>query len=85
VISPYEVMTMYQEIVDPAHTFRRLAEEDLGEVARAGRSNCALDTTRLESKGIYFPPVRNALADALRSLAQNLPQAETPKQQRQCV
>jgi dTDP-4-dehydrorhamnose reductase len=71
-ISPFEVMMMYKELVDPSHNFERLAAENLGEVTVAARSNCALNTTRLENHGIRLPHVRDALADSLRSLAQNL-------------
>src|SRR5262249_47414033 len=39
-ISPYEVMRLYRQVVDPAHAFERLTAQQLAEVARAGRSNC---------------------------------------------
>jgi 3,5-epimerase/4-reductase len=71
-ISPYEVMELYQGIVDPSHAFEPLEAEKMGEVARAGRSNCALDTTRLENEGIFLPLVRDAVEEALRSLARKL-------------
>ena len=72
VIAPFEVMMMYKEIVDPEHEFAPLPAEDLGEVARAPRSNCILDTTRLEDHGIFLSPVRDAIDEALRSLAKRL-------------
>ena len=69
-ISPFEIMEMYREIVDPAHTFEPLAATQLGEVARSGRSNCLLDTTRLEKEGIWLPPVRDVVEEALRKLVE---------------
>jgi 3,5-epimerase/4-reductase len=71
-ISPFELMTMYREIVDPAHAFEPLAEEQLGEVTKAGRSNCLLSVDRLAREGIELPPVRQAAESALRSLAKAL-------------
>jgi dTDP-4-dehydrorhamnose reductase len=71
-ISPFEVMTMYRELVDPAHEFEPLQEDRLGEVVKAGRSNCLLSIDRLEERGIEMPPVRRAVEAALRSLGKAL-------------
>jgi dTDP-4-dehydrorhamnose reductase len=71
-ISPCELMQMYREIVDPAHAFEPLATDRLGEVVRAGRSSCLLNTARLEAEGIRLPPVRQAAESALRTLAREL-------------
>jgi dTDP-4-dehydrorhamnose reductase len=71
-ISPYEVMQLYREIVDPTHTFARLTLEDLPKVARAGRSNCLLNTEKLEQTGIRMPPVRQAIENSLRQLRSSL-------------
>ena len=71
-ISPFELMTMYRELVDPAHTFEPLAEKQLGAVTKAGRSTCLLSTNRLRREGIELPPVRRAAEAALRSLAKVL-------------
>jgi 3,5-epimerase/4-reductase len=71
-LSPFEVMQMYRELVDPTHAFEPLPLERLGEVARTGRSSCVLSTARLEREGIRLPPVRRPLETALRSLADKL-------------
>jgi 3,5-epimerase/4-reductase len=68
-MSPFEMMTMYRELVDPDHGFEPLPEESLGEVVKAGRSNCLLSTDRLSGEGVELPPVRQAAESALRSLA----------------
>jgi dTDP-4-dehydrorhamnose reductase len=77
-ISPYEVMEMYRDIVDPAHTFEPLPTERLGDVARAGRSNCILATRKLEQLGIVLPTAHRAIEHALRDLAVALRQPDAP-------
>ncbi len=62
-------MQMYREIVDPQHAFEPLDVGQMGEVTRAARSNCILDTTRLAREGIDLQPVRAAVTSALRELA----------------
>ncbi|MFO0879871.1 MAG: sugar nucleotide-binding protein [Gemmataceae bacterium] len=69
VISPYEIMTLYRDIVDPTHTFTALEPAQLGEVATAGRSNCRLSTAKLRAKGLAMQPVRAAVLEALRGMA----------------
>ena len=69
VISPYEIMSLYKEIVDPSHAFERLTLEHLGEVVKAGRSNCVLSTKKLEREGIVLKPIRQAVEEALRTIA----------------
>jgi 3,5-epimerase/4-reductase len=72
VISPFDVMMMYKDIVDPEHDFEPLPAARLGEVAQAPRSNCKLNTSRLENHGLFLPPVREAVEEALRALAGKL-------------
>lgn len=67
-ISPYRIMELYREIVNPKHTFERLNLEDLGDVVRAGRSNCILTTKKLEEEGIALPPVEQRVREALEAL-----------------
>ncbi len=65
VMSPYDVMVLYREIVDPSHTFERLTLEDLPEVAKAARSNCRLSTEKLEGEGIILRPVEEVMREAI--------------------
>jgi hypothetical protein len=76
VVSPFEIMTRYRELVDPAHTFSPLPVRQLGEVARAGRSNCLLGTAKLRNEGLQLPPVREAVDRALRILAGRLRESQ---------
>jgi 3,5-epimerase/4-reductase len=68
-MSPYEVMEMYKQIVDPAHSFEKLTLENLVEVVKAGRSNCLLSCTKLAGEGLGMPPVRESMEKSLRELA----------------
>ena len=66
-MTPYRIMELYKEIVDPSHTFELLKEEDLPEVAFAGRSSCVLSGKKLESEGIVMKPVEEAVREALET------------------
>lgn len=68
-MSPFDVMTRYKSIVDPNHAFEPLAENRLGEVTTAGRSNCLLNTDKLRLAGLRMPPVQEAIDTALHQLA----------------
>lgn len=67
-ISPYQIMEMYRNIVDPKHTFERLTLEDLPGVVKAGRSNCVLSTAKIEALGLRMMPVAEAVGVALKQL-----------------
>ena len=67
-ISPYRIMELYRDIVDPSHTFSRLPKEDIGTVVKAPRSNCVLSTAKLQQEGIAMEPVENAVRIALESM-----------------
>jgi 3,5-epimerase/4-reductase len=68
-LSPFEVMSRYRDLVDPEHDFEPLHQEELSQVAQAGRSNCLLDTSKLRREGLGLPPLRQAVESALRRLA----------------
>ena len=68
-ISPFEIMTRYRELVSPNHVFEPLPVGQLGQVAKAGRSNCKLSVAKLQSQGLQLPPVRDAITHALGALA----------------
>ncbi|MFH1444345.1 MAG: sugar nucleotide-binding protein [Candidatus Peregrinibacteria bacterium] len=64
-ISPYHIMELYREIVDPTHWFERLLLDSLSQVVRAGRSNCVLSTEKLKGEGIAMRPIEEAARAAL--------------------
>jgi hypothetical protein len=61
-------MELYKEVVDPGHSFEKLTLEELGDVVKAGRSNCLLSTKKLESEGIRLQGVEEALREALEGI-----------------
>ncbi len=69
VISPYRVMELYREIVDPSHSFERLTIDHLSDVVKADRSNCFLSTAKLKNEGLLMPPVEEAVRRALGQIA----------------
>ncbi len=69
VISPYRIMELYKEIVDPKHVFEKLTVEKLDTVVKAGRSNCILSTDKLKGEGITLRSVEEAVRQALEQLA----------------
>lgn len=68
-MSPHEVMQRYRRLVDLGHRFEPLSADQLPEVARAGRSNCLLNTAKLREAGLSLPPVEEAVEAALRQIA----------------
>jgi dTDP-4-dehydrorhamnose reductase len=67
-ISPYEMMVRYKNIVDPSHVFTRISQDDLLTVTKTGRSNCVLSTATIETEGIGFRPLDEAVEEAMQSL-----------------
>jgi dTDP-4-dehydrorhamnose reductase len=68
-ISPFDIVELYKEIVDPSHRFERLTLSELPQVVRAGRSNCVLSIHKLATEGIIMRPVEDAVIDSLREMA----------------
>lgn len=71
-ISPYGIMQLYKEIVDPSADFALLTLENMGSVVKAGRSNCLLGTEKLEKEGIHLLPVEEAVRKALKEIKESL-------------
>ncbi|PIR49201.1 hypothetical protein COU80_00430 [Candidatus Peregrinibacteria bacterium CG10_big_fil_rev_8_21_14_0_10_55_24] len=68
-ISPYAIMERYREIVDPSHQFERLTLGDLPQVARAVRSNCVLNSSKIQREtGNVFRTGEEAVEEALEML-----------------
>ncbi len=67
-ISPYRIMEMYVQMLDPEHVFSRLPLNDIASVAKTGRSNCCLKTTKLHKEGIFMRPVEDAIEESLQCL-----------------
>jgi 3,5-epimerase/4-reductase len=63
-ISHNEVLTLFRDIVRPAFAWKNFSLEEQSKVIKAGRSNCKLDTAKLEAKcreyGIVLPEIHEA-------------------------
>jgi 3,5-epimerase/4-reductase len=63
-ISHNEVLSLFKEIVRPSFAWKNFTLEEQSKVIKAGRSNCMLDTTKLDAKlkeyGYSVPEVHEA-------------------------
>lgn len=79
-LSHNQVLSLYRDVVDPTFRWRNFGLAEQAEVIRAGRSNCRLDTTKLERKmaeyGVVVPGVREAWSRCLETMADGM--AEGP-------
>jgi dTDP-4-dehydrorhamnose reductase len=67
-----ELIALYEELVDPAHTNEWITNEDLTRLGLAtkGRSNNVMSSTRLAEYGIEMREVHEALRDTMEKYAQ---------------
>jgi 3,5-epimerase/4-reductase len=72
-ISHNEVLELYKKFVKPDFTWKNFSLEEQAKVIKAGRSNCELDTTKLEGAlkklGITIPEVHEAYANCFQRMA----------------
>ena len=69
VVTPYRIMELYKEVVDPNHAFEKLEESSLPDVVKAGRSSCILSTQKLEEQGITMSSAEDALREAMGEMS----------------
>eukprot|EP01004_Peranema_trichophorum_P005070 NODE_3949_length_1255_cov_75.649293_g3466_i0.p1 GENE.NODE_3949_length_1255_cov_75.649293_g3466_i0~~NODE_3949_length_1255_cov_75.649293_g3466_i0.p1 ORF type:complete len:355 (-),score=60.40 NODE_3949_length_1255_cov_75.649293_g3466_i0:189-1205(-) len=67
VIAHKEILDLYDKIVDPNHVTQVFTLEEQRKILAADRSNCKLDTTKLEQWAKVMP-VRDAIAAALEGI-----------------
>lgn len=62
-----DILQWYKEIVDPNHTYNLITADELFSkgLAKAGRSNCILNTQKLENEGIHLRDARDAIIRCL--------------------
>jgi 3,5-epimerase/4-reductase len=63
-MSHSEILDMYKEIVDPTFSYEIISLEELHKMTKAKRSNCILDTTKLEQE-ISLPTLKERLANIM--------------------
>jgi dTDP-4-dehydrorhamnose reductase len=69
-LSAADVIKEYQKYV-PEHKFEIINEEELDNLTIAKRSNCILNTEKLNNVGIFLRPSREALKDCMEKYIQN--------------
>lgn len=67
-----QIMDLYRKIVDPKHDFEVMDLEEFAKITKAGRSNCLLDTGKLNREGIHLMPVMDAVVEALTKYREKL-------------
>lgn len=67
-ISHNEIMTLYKKHIDCNFTWENFTEQEQNAILKSQRSNCELDTTKLE---MYHPvtPIHEALDNLLRNIS----------------
>lgn len=74
-ISHNEILDMFQEIVDPAFTYKNFTQEEQRAILAADRSNNFLETTRLET---LYPEVKN-IKESVRDMLIQYKDSYIPK------
>ena len=64
-ISAQDIMELYQQLVDPNHTFQPMSLDQLDKVTVGKRSNCCLSTAKLASEGLELPEIHTAVKECL--------------------
>lgn len=69
-----DILAWYKEIVDPSHAYEMIPAEDLMKqgLAKAGRSNCILNTDKLKNDGVVLRPAADVIRDYLKIYAEKL-------------
>lgn len=67
VMSHHEILYLYKQIVDPSFTYRGFSEEEMLKITLAGRSNNALDTSKVEYLFPNIPHIRDAVIKSLEN------------------
>ena len=69
-----DILKWYKTIVDPGHHYEMIPLADLKrlKLTKSGRSNCVLNTKKLEKAGIKIPPAKTAIIQALKTYRINL-------------
>jgi len=80
-ISHNEVLELYRRIVDPDFAWKNFSLEDQAKAIKAGRSNCCLDTSKLERKVAELgapgiPEIRAAYEMCFRRMKEGMVKTE---------
>jgi len=70
-ITAAQIMKMYQTY-KPEHTFEAISEGQLDKLTIAKRSNCLLNTEKLQKAGFHMTPSEEALKQCMNEYVKNL-------------
>ncbi len=73
-ISPVEIMELYQKMINPDHKFKKITVEDFykQKLTKATRSNCVLNTDKLQKEGINLKPIKERIIEVIKEYKSNL-------------
>lgn len=73
-IGPVEIMELYQKVINPSHKFKEITVEDFykQKLGKATRSNCVLNTGKLQKEDINLKPIRERIVEMLKEYKKNL-------------
>ena len=71
-----EILEMYKEIVDPEFKYNLISVEELEKFTKAKRSNCVLNTEKLE-KEVGIKPAKERMREVLEKYKKNLESEKT--------
>jgi 3,5-epimerase/4-reductase len=66
------LLSEYQKIVDPKKEFVFMSLKELAQCTKAPRSNCILNTEKLESLGIIMPDIKKRIPEILHNYLKSL-------------
>ena len=74
VLKPSEVMQLYKDVIDSSHDFEVVSDEELYKqgLVRAIRSNCVLNTDKLQKEGIHLKPIQERIVEVIKEYKKNL-------------
>ena len=76
-ISHNQVLALYRDLVKPDFTWKNMSLAEQALVLAAGRSNCHLDTAKIEAAarelGLPLSPAQEAVAQTMKNIRMQLP------------
>jgi len=69
-----EFMDLYKKIINPDKKYQMISVEELYQkgLAKAGRSNCFLNTEKLKKEGIILKPIKERIVEIMEEHKENL-------------
>ncbi|PIN81481.1 hypothetical protein COV11_01985 [Candidatus Woesearchaeota archaeon CG10_big_fil_rev_8_21_14_0_10_30_7] len=76
IITHEEIMNLYKEMVDPSLKFEIFSLEKMLKITKAERSNCILNTNKLQNEGIHLPEIHLRLREIFEEYKKNKKESE---------